>query len=88
MIKKWCYLGNKGVLAKGEEVDILKDHTNDRPEDASKFERVPFHVLRNLIQEAKDFVEAENAKKEEKKEEKPKRKRRTKAEIEADKAGK
>jgi len=85
MEQKWCYLGNKGVLAKGDQIDQLKDHCNDRPDDLLKFKSVPFHVIRNMIQEAKDFVKA---KEEEPKEEKPKRKRRTKAEIEADKASK
>ncbi len=80
-MKKWCYIGNKGVLAVGDQIEQLKDHCNDRPDDLLKFESVPFHVLRDLIQEAKDFVKAE-----EPKEEKPKRKRRTKAQIEADKA--
>jgi len=79
MEQKWFYLGNKGVLAKGDQIKQLENHCNERPEDYSKFERVPFNTLRDLIQEAKDFVKA-------KEEEKPKRKRRTKAEIEADKA--
>lgn len=83
MEKKWCYIGNKGTLAVGDQIEQLKDHCNDRPEDYSKFERVPFHILRNMIQEAKDFVESED-----KKDEKPRRNRRTKAEIEAEKASK
>lgn len=84
MEKKWFYLGNKGVLAKGDQIKQLENHCNERPDDYAKFERVPFNVLRDLIQEAKDFVKA----KEEPEEEKPKRKRRTKAEMEADKASK
>lgn len=85
MEKKWFYLGNMGVLAKGDQIDALKDHCNERPEDLTKFESVPFHVIRNMITEAKEFVKA---KEEPKKEDKPKRKRRTKAEMEADKASK
>ena len=78
MLKKWFYIGNMGTLVEEDKWDILKDHCNNKgPEDPTKFESVPFHIIRNLINEAKAAVS--------KIEEKPKRKRRTKAEIEADK---
>ncbi len=86
MIKKWFYLGNKGVLAEGDQIKALENHCNTKPEDLTKFELVPFHVLRDMIQEAKDYVKVTVESKEPVKEEKPKRKRRTKAQIEADKA--
>ena len=77
MNKKWMYLGNFGVLAKGEEIEILKNHfTGERAEDLTKFEHITFSKARGMIEEAKQAViEDEPA-------EKPKRKRRTKAEME------
>jgi hypothetical protein len=80
MQKKWFYIGNLGTLIEEDKWDILEGHCNNKgPEDLRKFKSVPFHVIRNMITEAKAAV----AKKEEVSE-KPKRKRRTKAEIEAD----
>jgi hypothetical protein len=89
---KWLYLNNMGVLANDEEAKLLENHCNTKgPEDPSKFEHVAFHVVNSLIEEAKSAVkkiEAPEDIKEDIEEEKPKRKRRTKAEIEADEAGK
>ena len=83
---KWFYLGNMGVLANEDQSKELENHCNTKgPEDLKKFEHVSFCVIKKMINEAKVAVKAEN---EEVKEEKPKRKRRTKAEIEADNAGK
>ena len=85
MEKKWFYLGNMGVLAVGDQIDQLKDYCKSRPDDLTKFEQVPFHALRDMINEAKEFVKADT---ESVKDEKPKRKRRTNVQIEADKASK
>lgn len=69
------YLGNFGVLAKGEEIEILKNHfTAERPEDLTKFENITFSKARGMIAKAKEATKEP--------EEKPKRKRRTKAEME------
>jgi len=85
MEKKWFYIGNMGCLAIGDQIDLLKEHcTQTGPEDPKKFESVPFHVLRNMIERAKIEVKIEDNAEDIKK----KRKRRTKAEMEAEKAGK
>ena len=66
-MKKWYYLNNMGTLAFEEQGKQIKDHCNtDGPEDASKFEDVPFHVIKNLIEEAKAAVKAPEPKKESK----------------------
>jgi hypothetical protein len=77
-----------GVLASDEEAKLLENHCNTKgPEDPTKFEHVAFHVVNSLIEEAKSAVKKVEVS-EDIEEEKPKRKRRTKAEIEADEAGK
>lgn len=80
-----------GTLATDEQAKSLENHCNTKgPEDLTKFENVPFHVINNMINEAKEAVKVESkeAVKVEPKEDMPKRKRRTKAEIEADNEGK
>jgi len=72
-----------GTLAFEEQGKQLVNHCNTKgPEDPAKFEHVPFHVIKNLIEEAKAAVKVPEPVKapEPKKESKPKNSKKNKTE--------